>query len=296
VTAEEETKPRTITEQVKEYLAEERYRIKLHDLTAAEVRSVLAATAEDYFPPSRPWSPEEFQKRLGSYESALSDLLRVQALIGYWAEPYQQFALKLATTRLAERLNVSAGLVVWINLRWYPVLLLLYSGGIAAVASGKYDNLRELMTNPVYDATHNEDASLIRVVVKEMNRLTEIFKLLPGHENQYTPRSEYLLKFLQPLLEEELFLGTRYETSFDRFEALYALEHAYEQKREGKPAWGPVGRFGWKHGQIPALIEEAIKAGSAWGPIRAGLFDGSAEQFKEVALEYSHSLEKLNWY
>jgi hypothetical protein len=60
-----------------------------------------------------------------------------------------------------------------------------------------------------------------------------------------------------------------YEASFDRFEALYALEHAYEQKQEGK---------------------------NVWGPAKAGLFGGSVEKFKEVALEYSSLLSGLAWY
>lgn len=33
------------------------------------------------YPPSVPWFVEEFQKRLASYESAVSDLLRMQALL-----------------------------------------------------------------------------------------------------------------------------------------------------------------------------------------------------------------------
>ena len=61
------------------------------------------------------------------------------------------------------------------------------------------------------------------------------------------PRSEYLLKLLQPLLDDALFLGTDYESSFDRFEVLYALEHAhhYSSEQFGR-IWGPVGRFAWK--------------------------------------------------
>ena|ERR1700722_3512686 len=111
VTSAEETEPKMITDQVKEYLSEQRFRIKLHDLVSKEIRRVLMATADDYFPPAGSWSAEEFRKRLVSYESALSDLLRVQALMGYWAEPFQQSVLTLPTTRLAERLNLVGGLV-----------------------------------------------------------------------------------------------------------------------------------------------------------------------------------------
>jgi hypothetical protein len=87
---------------------------------------------------------------------------------------------------LGERLKLAGGLTAWLNLRWYPLLLLFYSGGIAAVSAGKYDNLRELMLNPVSDkqTTQGGDVKLIRVVGNEMNSLTDAFKSLPGHERQ----------------------------------------------------------------------------------------------------------------
>ncbi|HVP48722.1 MAG TPA: caspase family protein, partial [Bryobacteraceae bacterium] len=250
-----------ITDQVKEYLAEERFRIKLHDLVFEVVRKALSATADDYFPPSGQWSPGEFQKRLNGYESALSDLLKVQTLMGYWGEAYQYPILKLPTARLGQRLKLVSGLRGWLSLRWYPLLLLFYSGGIAAIAAGRYDSLRELMFNPVSDkeTRQGDDVRLIQIVADEMNFLIDAFKTLPGHEKQYTPRSEYLLKLLQPTLEEILFLGTGYEASFDRFEVLYALQYAYQRKKQNGNVWGPVGRFGWKRQSVRDVIEEAEK-------------------------------------
>jgi hypothetical protein len=297
----EDAGPRMITEEAKEYLAEERFRIKLHELVAGELRRVLVATADDYFPPSGQWSPDEFEKRLNRYESSLAELLRVQALMGYWGEPYQHSVLKLPTTRLGQRLKLTGGLGVWLYLRWYPVLLLFYSGGIAAVAAGKYDNLRELMFSPVSDkeTTHGLDIKLIRVVAKEIKNLIDSFKSLSGHGKHYTPISEYLLKLLQPMLEETLFLGTGYEDTFDRFELFYALQHVHEELREGGSTWGPVGRFGWKQrygNPIKRLQEEAAKEGGSWGPLRAGLFGGSIERFNEVASAYSDVVSGLHWY
>jgi hypothetical protein len=75
----EEIDPNMIAERVKEYLAEERFKIKLHELVSGEVRKALTVTADDYFPPTGRWSPEEFQKRLSGYEAALSELLPIQA-------------------------------------------------------------------------------------------------------------------------------------------------------------------------------------------------------------------------
>ena len=68
----------TTVEQTKEFLSEERSRIKLHDLVSQKVREVLSATAEDYFGVQGKWSPNEFLERLQKYEAASADLLQIQ--------------------------------------------------------------------------------------------------------------------------------------------------------------------------------------------------------------------------
>jgi len=87
---------------------------------------------------------------------------------------------------------------VWISLRWYPVLLLLYSGGIAAVAARKYENLRALMHAELPDpARPRVEISLIRGIVDCLGDAWELFERIPGHERQYAPLSEYLFKRFQ---------------------------------------------------------------------------------------------------
>src|SRR5438094_1391820 len=115
------------------------------------------------------------------------------------------------------------------------------------------------------------------------------FKLLPGYERRYTPRSDYMLAALQPHLEDLLFLGSRYEEYFDTFEVFWALVYA-DLKRDG--TWGPPGRFCWKHSSRPEespllrLIEEAKAGGPAWPPLQQGLFTGSLERFLEISQTY----------
>lgn len=297
-TPDEGKAPMTIVERAKDFLSEERSKIKLHDLVSQKIREVLSATAEDYFSVQGRWSPEEFLDRLHKYESVTTELLQIQGLLGFWSEPYHQAILTLAPKRLAGRLKIEGGLTAWLSLRYYPLLLLLYSGGIAAVAAKKYTNLRELMHTTMPDPRdQRRESPLIRSVAREMNELTDAFKALPGHDHQYTPRSEYLLKLLQPLLDDLLFLGADYEATFDRFEVLYALEHAHLYAKEdfGK-MWGPVGRFGWKRDAFTAVTREAEQEGASWAPIKAGLFDGSIDRFKELASQYRNSLGQLGLY
>ena len=294
----------TLVEQTKEFLSEERFKIRLHDLVSAEVRGVLSATAEDSFSVQGRWSGEEFVSRTLKYEEICAELLRIQALLGCWGEPYHRSLLTLTAKHLCGRLKVSGGNSGWLSLRYYPVLLLLYSGGIAAVSASKYENLRELMLIGISDPDRHErrGRSLICTVGEQMTVLHDAFREMPGHERQYTPQSEYLLKMLQPLLGDLLFLGAEYESHFDRFEVLYALEYANQYSKEnGGRVWGPIGRFGWKarrgyDSPFDRVVSEAEFEGVNWRPIQAGLFDGSIERFKQVAADFRELLARLSWH
>jgi uncharacterized caspase-like protein len=294
----------TFVERTKEYLSEDKHRINLHDLVASQVRNVLSITSDDHFPMHGPWSKEIFLERITKYENATKDICSMEALIGYWGTLSHLDILTLPPMRMAARLRAESGLVVWNQLRWYPILLLMYSGGIAAIAAGKYSNLRALFQSVVFDLERSgKEATLLTATFLNISELHDAFKALPGHERNHTPRSEYLFKVLQPSLDDLLFLGTDYERLFDRFELFVALEFADQYLAESRgPAWGPVGRFGWKyrrgHGANPFLnlLQEAEKAGGDWPPIVAGLFGGSIERFKKTAEQYSGEVvTKLRW-
>jgi len=145
--------------------------------------------------------------------------------------------------------------------------------------------------------------SLIRATVNGLSDIGDGFKMIPGHERNYTPRSDYLFNLLQPILDELLFLEPDYESLFDRFEVLLALEHAeqYASEKHGR-LWGPVGRFGLKfHRQgesspLHRVVTEAESQGDSWPPIKAGLFKGSVQRFKEIASECSQAVAGLGWW
>lgn len=149
----------TTAEQVKELLAEERQRIRLHDFVSQKTREALSATADDYFPVQGNWSQEEFIVRLKKYEVVADDLLQIQSLLGYWGESYHRSVLRFAPMQFAGRLRSSSGLTAWLALRSYPLLLLMYCGGIASIAANRYENLRDLLLCPVRDPDQLQDSS-----------------------------------------------------------------------------------------------------------------------------------------
>jgi hypothetical protein len=189
---------------------------------------------------------------------------------------------------------------LYLATRYYPALLLLYSGGIGAVAGQQYENLRDLMLSPV--RLYNESADvrpiLIRPVTEQMLELERIeaFKQLPGLERRYAPKSDYLYDLLRPLLDDLLLLGSEYDAAFDRFEVLYALEYCNQYERNDPYRfWGPIGRFGWKRQVLQDVVKEAETAGATWAPLQAGLCNGSFERFKVLAEALSGLIRNVNW-
>jgi hypothetical protein len=207
--------------------------------------------------------------------------------------------------RISEELGPKDGLVIWGGLRSYPLIILLYSAGIAAVASRKYHTLATLfMTNVNFlrdSSTSNELIMAVGRAIKDLER-TEVFKRLSGNERYYTPRSEYLFKMLQPKLDDLLFLGQDYENFFDIFEFFLATVHADMKFQKDGYIWGPIGRFGWKYSRtwlsgnpFKQVVEEAISKKDKWAPLDAGLFGGDYERFNKVISEYEKDIAKLHW-
>ena len=294
-----------IIDLIKEYLSDPRYTIKLHDLAIQKLRETLLLTSEDNFAIGDvEWTLEEFNRRLKEYEQILEDLQRISCCIAYWGKQEHIPVLKTVLTRLTDRLEPKSGKRVWLALRWYPMILLLYSAGISALSADNYSNLAAMLLSRVGSSrstgASTELTLAIGDAILELARL-EVFKQLPGHERHYVPRSEYLFKLLQPMFDDLLFLGRDYEQYFDRFEVLLALVHADLYKIEIKHVWGPIGRFGWKFkhrdvNPLKEIVEEAERQKESWGPLKAGLFGGDYSRFSSISSEYVELISGLKWH
>lgn len=289
---------------VKSLLASESTSIELHDYLIEEVRRFLATTSNDSFKVQGQFSQDELLDRISRYEELCNDLAVLTACIAYWAKPNHKTILQKIFARSTDRLDTQGGLVVWINLRWYPLIIGLYCAGIAAVEGKRYDSLANIFYAVVGSSEYRQgDEYFVESVANGIHELmrADVFKQLPGHDRHHVPMSEYLFKTLQPKLDDTLFIGKNYERSFDEFEVLFALAVADIRKQRDGHVWGPIGRFGWKHrnrdnGPFQRILGEASAMSNNWGPIQSGLFGGSYERFKVVADEYQVIIARLNWY
>jgi hypothetical protein len=289
----------------KEYLSDPRYTIKLNDLVIQKLRETLLLTSEDNFAvQGTDWSLDEFTRRLKEYEQAIEEVQRISCYLAYWGKREHLPILRTALTRLTDRLESNSGQRIWLALRWYPMILLLYSAGISALAADNYENLSAMLLTRVGSSRFQEISTELTLsiggAILDLER-ENAFKQLPGHERHYTPRSEYLFKLLQPMLDDLLFLGRDYEKYFDRFEVLLALVHADLEQVERSHIWGPVGRFGWKFknpdvNPLKDIMDEAERQKDSWGPLNAGLFGGDYSRFKNISDEYVKRISDLPWH
>ncbi|MCL4400575.1 hypothetical protein M1316_01195 [Candidatus Parvarchaeota archaeon] len=248
-----------------------------------------------------PFSPEELARRLNYYETVTKPLQNLMITGCYWGEVEHE-RVWAKCLEMITNLPREAGLDVWVRLRLYPSLVLLYSGGIAAIAAEQYGNFRSLLTKSKL-IDERKSVPIVLGVNSEVIG-TNVGRKIPGMEGHTrTPVSDYLYSLLREPFRESIPQDFLYQGYFDHFEYLSALVFVDMKNLEaGSEVWGPVGCFGWRRlyyreDTIMWKIDmEAAGAGGNWPPIKAGLFNGSVKRFKEVKVAFDSFLAKLHWY
>jgi hypothetical protein len=265
----------SVSDRAKALIADSLLRIEFDAFVNEHVRRTMDALSLEYFPAVGGINNDEFAKRIESYESAVRDLQTILILLIRWGDRDYMLQLEKILCRVVEVDKGGGGTVAWLRLNWYPVLALIYAGGITALSARRYEALHALFATPVranQAVAGSGEKPVILSAVSAIRDIEEAFKLLPGHERHRYPRSEHLHATLRPILEGALFLGGSFEALFDRFEVFLALSFAdfSNPKAEGH-FWGPPGLFAWKHqhSQSPlvVLIEEAQQQGDGWPPL-----------------------------
>ncbi len=276
-------------ERFKEYLAAPRFRIKLDDLVTDAVRETIVRTSADKFPSDqRVRTGEDVLSLLNAYELAVRPIQAFAVLLGKWATAEQRMTLANLLARLSDPCAATHGS----SFRWYPISLLTYSAGIAALSAENY---------PAFAAVHAQriDSKSKRVadtavpflvpVVEAMLDLAQanVWKCIAGQPGRSSPESNYMAKALKPALDGLLFLGNSYDQVFDRYEVLRTWMYADFTEAD----WAPVGRYVEKYelrskgSPYYELRAEAEAQRDQWGPLKAGLFRGSYTRFEQSVMK-----------
>lgn len=295
-----------LSEVVKECLSDSRLRIRLHDMLAGETRAFLHETRRELFALGEPRDVEgirrDFSRRLEQYDRASSRIQVALTHVARWGRVEHVDLIASTLRRITDPIDSESGLLVWLGMRWFPALVVIYSSGIGALAGDNWAAFKSVIDTKVPDPRTGGVRPLLTAVIEGMNQVDrgDGFKMMAGHERHYVPRSEFLFKLLQPRLEDALFLGSDYERLFDTMEVLIALAISDAAREDGKPGWGPPGRFAWKEkrssGPLTALLKENETLGQNNPILATGLFGGSSQRLQEVGSAYMERMRQWTWH
>jgi hypothetical protein len=240
-----------------------------------------------------PFSAEELTRRLNAYESHLGSLLSSIVLGAAWGTDAHTRVWSKAIERVANAQTDQEGLVVWLHLRRWPALYLMYAGGVSALAHDNWLSFRSLVLDP--QVRESQGALAAAVALDPSSVLDpDVAQTLDGYERRYTPVSDLLHERIRNVISGDIPEDPEYDRIFDQFEMMLGLIYL----DASDDSWAPLGRFAWRRRYYPSgdplerMALEAEKQGAGWGPLRAGLFDGSPDKFAKILGNYRALIQR----
>ena len=267
----------------KRFLAEDRYRIDLHDLVMEETERVHAKLASiDQELRSQLLSSETYEQALRKYAAATEVLGHLAATGGYWYRAEHRDLWMRVVGRLAHPPGASDGLVAWAELRYLPALLVVYAAGIGAIVRENYGLLGAMLVDTqVTDRRGIAEAFALAVDVRQ------VLEFVAQRSQSLAGPSYTLYVAVRPWMHDLIPDDLAFDRTFDRYEYLSALVYEEVDGRRGR---APLGRFAAKRPETEHVAnrvgDELARQGETWRPLTEGLFQGSIEHAREVKEQF----------
>ncbi len=281
---------------LKRYLVDERYKILLHDLVMDETERAVALLGRIEF--REPLTEDVLAARLPTVlegsEQAVKTLMGALAHGCFWGDQSQWSVWEGVLERVACSTVGRSKYTYWQFIAKYPLFLLLYCGGVGAVASRRYDTLVHL----VHETKVKMNGSWERLThhLWDDPRGAKAFRCLPGMDRAYYPVSDRLHQVVRPEFQSLVSNGDGFDEAFERFEYLHALMHAHLiEESDPRYVWGPPGRyvcqfFGGRADDVVTRVDsEALQGVDDWALLEAGAFGGLHRHY-EKARDRIHEL------
>ena len=120
----------------KKYVAEDKYRIQLHDLLMNEVEKTISEVCSDRYPVAGSFLMDQLVQRIPAFDAATETACHVLREACFWDnEGRNSDTYCRSITRLANAAKVKEGNLCAVSPRMHCARLLLYAAGIASIAS-----------------------------------------------------------------------------------------------------------------------------------------------------------------
>ncbi len=279
------------------YLPDPRYRIQLSNLIQQTVEQVVEITSGEGFDVqgSTYLDSESVTKRVRKYEAACATLMAMATIGGRWAEEEHDQVWQQSLQRLGS-IDVTGGIVFWIDLKKYPATLLLYALGLGAVEAGRLRFLGNLFGTTIH-RRHEEDLAAVRILPPSLlfDEGGQVMQELEGMEKRYPSLNDWIHDVLRTHTERIIPDDKRYTRVFDKLEILIALGCAHKEPLE-EEYWAPPGAFAYRRERIRVFheIEESLATMQDESPyVTSGIFGATAEECKQGVTDLEEFLYKI---
>lgn len=244
----------------KEYVAEQRHRIRLNDLILGERNRVINAI-DDQSLATEQWSTEIFTNQVARYVAQLDILLPLAYHAGIWSEGPQVQAWVDVITALSEARRGASGVTVLADLRLYPASLVMHAYLLGAVVGerstefGAVATAKQGFEEPISQMT-NGDRLCAASIIGDGGQGR--FKCIPAYKDKRVAASEHIADVLRSIARNELSSERSFDIAFATVELALAFGYAERVtgSRTGDDFWCPIGRF---------IYQENIRAGIVKG-------------------------------
>ncbi|MNH50187.1 hypothetical protein D3C73_17980 [compost metagenome] len=278
----------TVDTKVKELIGKPENRIKLHDFVHEETEKLFSAitslqiptgSGDDVALAARQWITQA--------EEAASALVKIFAYGCYFGTEDHAYLWKRTLERLSAPRDTTD---LQRKLGLYPVMLIMYAGGVSAVAAQNGPALRSLLVSQITSQYSQERDLLISEVngwLIEPRTANSILEL-----NSRAPISEQVFRIISKLHPASLVGESNLTQAFNEWDIILSMTIAHHTSRdEARHQWVPVGRFAWDRDSLDNTRRDLDAQGEEWLPLVIGLFDRNLDDAKK-ALEATRAVAR----
>ena len=235
------------TAETKRHIVRTEDRVLLHDLVYEETERAYGAMNQQrfhYHPVAD--SAAELAFRLGAYQSIVEVPLAIMMAGAFWGQQEHEYLWQHMIKRVGELPQpIGQFMTAWFRFRRYPASLLMYTGGIAAIAGRQYGNLAAVLNTPLGDIIERE----VGIAAMRLNIVGVMQDNLSNFMPNRKPFSDYVFENLRELFRSAIPRDADYDDAFDLFEYLLGVVvwHAHSRVPAGFHARAPIGRAAWRN-------------------------------------------------
>lgn len=288
---------------LKKWILNSENKIRLNDMIMKECEYVCQKLNSERFSTNNEHQTVGAgKKRIEEYEAIMERLLYLLANGCYWGD--EEFAtIWTKSIEMIASTCVNNGYEMWVNLKKYPILLMVYVGGIASIASNRYYNLYAITITAKTYTIEELEPIINQMYPYNIFASRELADNLLYGINKHTPVNDYLYSKLRTVFKDIISVDKKYDYNFDYFECFLGLIYMDSVFKDlgnsNMPLYAPFARYKFKNlyhisDKLPNVVfTDSYVKKERWEALEVGYFDKDYNRFLKVNEKYDEFISNV---